>query len=293
MAILSHADYNFRWTSPAPVGFNQTICPPCYHEYIQREVYKQDYLDLFINIKTFERNLIDARYYVKVTGCPILGVLGIPSHDLYTIMLDGALYLLLDYDYPWTGTWTDKESKKKLCIKYVMIGEASPQPTPKIVGYGVEDKNNSFYYNILHIKGTGYFAEPLKAFGIIRQIKNKVHKKAALIDLADKSNILLDIFPFAIDYEPIRDYLNNTGVTEFYFKELMTVINLFKTKYKCKEDVKGVFVAPPTISHYLAKLFNGLTTPITVREGINTFSPPHLIKTSNNFFFNKICCDII
>lgn len=49
MAILSHVDYVYRWTAPAPVGFGQIGCPPCYHEYLQREVYKQDYLDLFIN----------------------------------------------------------------------------------------------------------------------------------------------------------------------------------------------------------------------------------------------------
>jgi hypothetical protein len=267
MAILSHADYNFRWTSPAPVGFNQTTCPPCYHEYIQREVYKQDYLDLFINIKTFERNLIDARYYVKVTGCPILGVLGIPNNDLYTIMLDGALYLLVDYDYP----WTDEELKKKRCIKYIMIGEAAPQQNPKIVGYGVSDKKNSYYYNILHIKSTGYLTAPLEAFAIIN-----TQKKVDLLKLANASSILLDIFPFALNYKSLRDHLNISGVSEYYFQELMDSINHFKTKYNCNEEVKGVFVAPPTISHWLANIVDGgLTVPIIFRLGNNTFIIPH------------------
>lgn len=90
MSILSHADYLHLWTEQAPNRFGQIIDPPCYHEYLQREVYKQDYLDLFFGKKTFERNEINKKYYVKIPN------LEIPEHDIYTINIDGILYLLVE-----------------------------------------------------------------------------------------------------------------------------------------------------------------------------------------------------
>jgi hypothetical protein len=205
-----------------------------------------------------------------------LGVLGIPNHELHTIILDGDLYLLVDYDYP----WTNDELKKKRCIKYVMIGEAAPQQNPKTVGYGVDDFNNSYYYNILHLKSTGYFTQPLTTFEFVGVIGTSNIKRNALLFLADASSILLDLFPYAINYDTIRDHLNKTGVTEFYFQELMVTISLFKTKYKCNEDVKGVFVAPPKISHWLANIINGgLVVPIIFRFGNNTFMTPYFVHS--------------
>ena len=272
MAILSHADYLHRWTAPAPHGFGQIIPPPCYHAYLQREIYFQDYLDLFLNVQTFDRTLIHGKYYVKITGNIILGGLAVPEHDLYTTIENGISYLLVDYDYP----WTDVELNQKRCIKYVMIGEAAPQQNPKTVGYGVSDKKNSYYYNILHIKSTGYLTAPLESFAIIKNPQKKVD----LLNLANASSILLDIFPFALNYKLLRHHLNISGVSEYYFQELMDSINHFKTKYNCNEEVKGVFVAPPTISHWLANIVNGgLIVPIIFRLGNNTFIIPHFARS--------------
>ena len=272
MPILTHADYNFRWTAPAPNGFGQHIAPPCYHEYLQREIYFQDFLDLYIGIATFPRIHIGAFFYVQITGNPILGGLVIPPHPGLVLIHGGNEYLLVDYDYP----WSEDELSIERCIKYVMIGEAAPQQNPKTVGYGVSDKKNSYYYNILHIKSTGYLTAPLESFAIIKNPQKKVD----LLNLANASSILLDIFPFALNYKLLRHHLNISGVSEYYFQELMDSINHFKTKYNCNEEVKGVFVAPPTISHWLANIVNGgLIVPIIFRLGNNTFIIPHFARS--------------
>ena len=288
MAFLSYEEYKKLWTAPAPLGFGKKIGDlPCYYEYLQREIYKQDYLDLFRDGKTFEREFINNIYYVKVPGCPKLGVLGIPNHDLYAVMLDGALYLLVDYDYP----WKKEELDQKRCIKYIMIGEAAPANMAYYFYYILnlqKEKTLNVHKKTKEIikDYKGYVSAPFLAFfGGDAKSCNNMDKKDILLKFANKGVILLDIFHFAIDYDTIRDHLNKTGVTKFYFKELMHEINLFNIKHKCKEDVKGVFVAPPKISHYLAKLLNRLKSPIIFRKGINTFSPPHSIKTGNDFFF--------
>lgn len=290
MAILSYADYNDCWTLPAPRGFGQIGCPPCYHEYLQREIYKQDYLDLFINVKTFERkdDIIAGRFYVKITGNSNLEGLAVPEHDLYTTNENGTSYLLVDYDYP----WTIDELKKKRSIKYVMIGEAAPANMAYFFYYILELQEEKTL--IKNEKGKivkdykGYVTAPYIAFfgGEVESCNDK-RKKQILLDFADKGVILLDIFPFAINYDPIRNDLKHKGIDKSYFNKLM---DLFKTKYNFNDDVKGVFVAPPTISHNLAKEFNGgrLVTPISLRLGINSFNPAHTAKTKNDFFFNEV-----
>jgi hypothetical protein len=286
MKILSYAQYLHCWKE----DFGQTGCPPCYHEYLQREVYKRDFFDLFRKEKniTFKRTKINGRFYIPITSCPILLKLEIPVNELFTIKnSDEISYLIVDYDFQWKEDLNESPS-----IKFIKIGEAAPQPNPKTVGYGGDDKNNSFYYNILHIKNTGYFTEPLKAFGIDVRIKTSIDKKEALKSLAENSSILFDIFPFAINYDPIRNNLNKKGITAKYFNELMNSLKelLMDEKYNFDENVKGVFLAPPKISHFLAIKINetNLEIPVSFEKMENTFHFPHCIKTKNNFFFDKI-----
>ena len=290
MAFLSHLDYQLRWTSSAPLGFGKKIGDlPCYHEYLQREIYKQDYLDLFLNRKTFERTLIHEtnKYYVKVSECDKLGELEIPPHNKFTINYEGNFYLLVDYNYPW-----DKDELKEFrSIEYVMIGEAAPANMAYYFYYILnlqKEKTLNVHKKTKEIikDYKGYVTAPFLAFfGGDAKSCNNMDKKDILLKFANKGVILLDIFHFAINYDTIRDHVNKTGITKHYFKKLMHEINLFNIKHKCKDDIKGVFVAPPKISHYLAKLLNRLTSPIIFRKGINTFSPPHSIKTGNDFFF--------
>lgn len=290
MAILSHAEYLHRWTAPAPNGFGQTISPPCYHEYLQREVYFNDYLDLFRNVRTFNRIPHLGRFYVAITGCPILGILGIPEHELYTINIDGIEYLLVDYDYPWTTT----ELKKKRCIKYLMIGEcAAPLkpviPVNKKCTIPNGDINNTFFYNILHLKSTPYLNAPRLAFGCPDYKPCPENKVETLLCLANKGVLLVDLFPFARVYDSdFRNYLNDNDITENFFNKLMESISIFRLKYKCDKDVLACFVAPPSISHFLANIvnINLVLRPVNFRLGTNTFNPPHF--GHDNLFFNNI-----
>lgn len=286
MAILTYEQYKTSWIN----DFKPKGTLPCYHEYLQREIYKQDYLDLFIYKRTFERVRIDGfvENYVKITGCKILEDLNIP--DLICFFYgNNDKYIKVDYEYPWVDT--DFNRNEKRCIKYVMIGEAAPANMAYYFYYILnlqKEKTLNVHKKTKEIikDYKGYVSAPFLAFfGGDAKSCNNMDKKDILLKFANKGVILLDIFHFAIDYDTIRDHLNKTGVTKFYFKELMHEINLFNIKHKCKEDVKGVFIAPPKISHYLAKLLNRLKSPIIFRKGINTFSPPHSIKTGNDFFF--------
>jgi hypothetical protein len=282
MAILSHADYLHRWTAPAPVGFGQTICPPCYHEYLQREIYFNDYLDLFRNLRTFVRRFHDGRFYVAITGCPILGILGIPEHDIYTINIDGILYLLVDYDYP----WPEEKLMKKRCIKYVMIAEAAPPQNPIIPTSRNLNKLNSYFYNHQHTKATQYFSAPCTAFNILTG-----HKIDKLIKLANNGVLLFDLFPFAINYNGFREFLNEYEISLNFLNgdypnsitnriDYIVQENLFC--YDFIMNINAVFIAPPTISNYFGELINDdLIIPnLIFRLGLNTFSPPHTNRTS-------------
>jgi hypothetical protein len=256
MSILSHADYLYRWTAPAPVGFGQTICPPCYHEYLQREIYFNDYLDLFRNLRTFVRRFHDGRFYVAITGCPILGILGIPKHDIYTINIDGVVYLLVDYDYPWTTT----ELKKKRCIKYLMIGECAAPLKPVIpvnrkctIPNG--DINNTFFYNILHLKSTPYLNAPRLAFGCPDYRPCPENKVETLLCLANKGVLLIDIFPYAINY--VGFHIPNNLVLDL-FNLKMDFINTELCPYACKDFLKFSFVGAISHSNLIITTYGNL-----------------------------------
>jgi hypothetical protein len=290
MSILSHAEYLNRWTATAPNGFGQTICPPCYHEYLQREIYFNDYLDLFRNEKTFEREDFEGyedKFYVKITNCPILGILGIPEHELYTINIDGIEYLLVDYDYPWTNI----ELNNKRYIKYILIGEAAPQQSPKLVGYGLNDNQNSYFYNHYHINTTQFFSAPCSVFDIIDG-----DKKRKLINLADNGFVLLDLFPFATNYNGIRSYLNLNNVTLNYFNNyfdnysihsrVIEITNLFSPNFQ--NQINSALLAPPKTSHFLASYINNNHVDfLNFRNGLNTFE----IENLNDVIF-KLYIDL-
>lgn len=271
-----------------PHGFGQTICPPCYHEYIQREIYQQDYLDLFgaSTTETFPRSNFKGKCYVKITTDPILGALVIPAHPIYVLHTAGNDYLLVDYDFPYPG-----QLNQGRAIEYIMIGEAAPLINPPLVGYGIIDDQNSFFYNILHTKSTGYFTAPLAAFGI--NGNNKINK---LVSLADRGALLLDIFPFAIEYDKIRDSLIISGALNSFWSDSTNPYSLLFRMIPIKPvGQRACLLAPPKISFNIAKQINS-STPLntlglTFKAGINTFSiPSNLITPSSGggFYNSKI-----
>jgi len=272
MSILSHAEYLNHWTAPAPNGFGQTICPPCYHEYLQREIYFNDYLDLFRNEKTFEREDFEGyedKFYVKITNCPILGVLDIPKHELYTINIDGIEYLLVDYDYP----WTDEELDEKRYIKYILIGEAAPQQNVISINECGGDNNNTYFYNITHVgtivmKNGREYRNPTPWLNAPRlnwncpPFQNCPNDKAkTLLCLATKGVLLIDLFPFAISYTKLRGVLNINGVTNFYWYEPINFYSLSNRindiDYLLSNNWDLSLITPCVISGYIINPANG------------------------------------
>ena len=261
--MLTHIDYQNKWSNPAPAGFGRMLRDmPSYHEYLIREIYQQDYLDLYLGAITFNRTPIGGIFYVQITGNPILGVLGIPLNPLYTISSGGNDYIMVDYDYPWTNA----QINQKRCIKYIMIGEAAPQVFPRsVLSYNINDPENSYFYNRLHTNpSTSWLSAPIAAFtpspnGSVLSGPTKLDK---LLYLADNGYILFDLFPFAFSYTtPFRTFLNTSGVSSrFFINEVITKINDVNTAgLLCRtvnidnsSKVIMAFSGPPKIHHYLA-----------------------------------------
>jgi len=166
--MLTLAEYTNLWNtyfaSVVPVASNPIGCPADYSEYINRENMLQDYLDIFRGINT--------RGNIKFRATP-------PFKSWY-------------YLHPFFDSVTGKSKlKKRPCIKYILIAEAPPDTkqvvlkTNCLIAGG--DKNNSFFYNILHLKNTDYFSAPLKAFGLKPKLNCPENKINGLLELVEIS----------------------------------------------------------------------------------------------------------
>ena len=208
--MLTQQQYNALWTNPMPHGFGMPLHNiPSYHQYLQREIYFQDYLDLFGNrkVETFQRHPIigGKKEYVKINGDPILSKLNIPICPNYVLRhTDGKDYLIVDYDFPYSG-----ELNKGRCIKYILVAEACPL------------KGKNYFYDIREIKNQGYLNAAYNASynhnGPAHpwtSLINSQGKIDCLLDLARRGVLLLDLFPFSFSYSTyFREILNNNQVT--------------------------------------------------------------------------------
>ncbi len=243
--MLTLTDYEKLWTDVVPNGFGQLLADiPSYIDYLKREIYFQDYLDLFLRKKTYAR-------------IPIGGGLGVNVNDGKS-----NICVPVDYDYP----WTDKELMQERCIKYIMVGEAPP---PTI--------SNTYFYNTYHLANTPWLDAPVAAFGI----GSALPKKDKLIKLANKCYILIDLFPFVYGYTTgIRTRFNRNCVSEYFFNNYLCssqLAILVNNNLLCNEPILA-FSGPPTIHHFLAHLLAigaiTIPAPITCRSVPNFFIPP-------------------
>jgi hypothetical protein len=176
--MLTQVNYNNLWTVNLGLPI-QTI--PCYYQYLQREVYFQDYLDLFCcpenGEPTNERLVIQGHQTVSVQGLQ-----ADPSGEFTVIDSKGDVRLIVEYDFPF--------DEKKICkgreIKYILIGEAAHSISP------------TYFYNISHIQHTHYFSQPLRAFGQVNG-----NKTIELLSLADAGILLIDLLPYNINYSQV------------------------------------------------------------------------------------------
>lgn len=199
--------------------------------------------------------------------------------------------------------------KTKPCIKYLLIAEACPE-------LGV-----NYFYDITMIQGQGYLKAaydatynglgPAIPWAPLHHPTDKINK---LLDLALRGVLLVDIFPFAIDYntnvhhlgfmQPLREVLINTGITNSFFNDaanLYAVTNrvteIIEEGLTCvdfKNGTNSVLIAPTKISYHLAHQINIIplvTAPLifTIGENSLRLMPPHIIlELPHNYFYHLI-----
>ncbi len=190
----------------------------------------------------------------------------------------------MPYPHPFFDENGNPLLKDKPCIKYIMIGEARPEPNPPIWKNFTPlagDEANTFFYNIQHVKNTAYLSAPQTVWGCPNFRPCPTDKIKTLLCLASKGVLLLDLFPFAVSYSTeFREHLRDCLVVEFFWDSATnpySVVNRIKEirSLLCKE-VQLAFVAPPLISHYLAEGINLSGWPTfgcNHRQGLNTFNP--------------------
>ena len=266
-SMLSYNQFQQLWSNPAPNGFGLPLASlpaDAYPEYCIREIYRQDYLDLFSGVATFTRVNIGGAYYVSITGSTTLSGLGIPFDSLYSLNLGGIHYLRVDYDYPWSAA----DLAKQRVLRYIMIGEAPPQRKP--VGspypFGLSS-SNTYFYHILHTGTTAWLTSPIAAFTPsptgIPSLPVRATKHEKLLYLADNGYYLHDLFPFAIPYAGLRSPLILGGTAQHIFQysvlpELNRLIGGIIPIEASNNKASCIlaFSGPPKIHHHLAHLIS-------------------------------------
>jgi len=220
---------------------------PDYNEYVESENMFEDYLDIFRGINTrMERS--------------------------------GSSNIKWYYDHPFFNG--DKlKLEKKPCIRYVMIGEARPKPNEPVINNCGGDENNTYFYNVTHVKNTRWLSEPCRAFNPLLTRPSCPNQKAALLlDLASKGYVLVDLFPFAITFtSSIRKKMNDLGITNFFYSNYLDPILTALCKLTCHDEKKPIvaFSGSAITHHYLMH---------QIANGILTLNPCFSIYATPNYF---------
>ena len=253
---LSIYQYTALWGNPTPAGFDQRGAPPAYNDYVIRENQLEDYLDIFRGFDTRAARPVP----------PI-----IPA---------GAVWYYPHPFFPPPGYagFVPPPGAPNPTIRYILIAEAAnPVPT--------------YFYNVGHLRGTPYYSAPKDAFNFpIGYIPACIPKSHVLWLLAQQGVLLLDLYPFAINYNTLlRKALNNNKVSAHFWgtpgpvlapETIGARINaLMGMGLLDPEGVKLAFMAPPILSHFLAHQINLGALPnfgTTIRMGVNATIPPVL-----------------
>jgi hypothetical protein len=216
--MLIQTQYNNLWTINLGLPL-QNI--PCFYKYLQREVYFQDYLDLFGCQKngrpTFERLEVQGHQTVSIQG------LRADPNNVYTALDEnGEVRLIVDYDYPFDRNELCKDRE----IKYLLIGEAAPT-------------SGSYIYK--DAKGS-YITAPLTAIGMNVTRLNRTQR---LLEFANNGFLLLDFFPFAINFTSPGIVLNNM-IIGFFIHLMNLKINSLTSLNKATWDF--CFIGPKRTS---------------------------------------------
>jgi hypothetical protein len=241
--MLSKKQFDDLWG--ASIGsLRPTILTPDYNDYLLREGMLEDYLDIFRGYSTRERN----------------GEIRMP------------------YPHPFFNADGTPKLDKTPCIEYILVGEAPRRLIDPTIYNSCSpipgDIENTFFYDIRHIKGTSWLDAPRNAFGARPYTPCPQNKIECLLDLASKGVLLLDLFPFAISFTTgIRSSLNTAGITLDFWNNPLNMYNLQDrinrlSTLLCKEwDLS--FVAPYKISEFIVNPANGFPPLAIVPPGLH------------------------
>jgi len=277
--MLTLPQYNALWTGPMPAGFGRgAIALPPYNDYVIRENQLEDYLDIFRGVNT--RNPIPP-------GAPWVHRAA-PAGGWY--------YNHPFFPPPGVAGFVPPPGAPNPTINYILIAEAALPLSPVHLGavpaFGgqIGDTNNTYFYNVEHLKSTPYLEQVRNAFGIPMRIV----KPQVLWQLAQNGVLLLDLYPYAIDYNDsisstgvtIRNALISAGVSSHFWGNVLPLapktighrINAIAGLLNPIE-VRLAFMAPPILSHFLAGQINAGALGAfgaTIRMGVNAMVPPVL-----------------
>ena len=273
--MLTSAEYDRLWKEIIPIGFqsNLPVSGDNYSAFCDRENMLQDYLDIFRGVNSR----------------------GVPSLRPFPSQNNPSPHPFFNQNR--TSIKRQESSNGSYRIKYILIGEAPP------------NNGINYFYDTTAITGQSYLFEIFNAeYGgkgpgfVLTSPLTSALKIDALIDLANRGVLLLDLFPFATDYT-LRGITRNNlviiGITSSFwcsnvnpYNLIDRILNLYNTNNKIfvqDLEVQIGFIAPPTISHFIAANINSGLLPIpagsTIHIGHNLFGVPAIRYSGNNFFY--------
>ena len=238
-----------------------------YSDYLDRECYFQDYLDLFRGVNTRFPNTV----YTRIFDCPNSHTyLKDPTDEHNNNPAKCLLNILRDdikdniNNKSELGKSLQKDGFPK--IKYVLIAEAPAKQVKKIADLKKKDQAkiggkrypniinfNTYFYDPNQLKPTHYFSAPYKA--LVNKTSNHtsdIEKKIELIEYAIEGALLLDLFPFAIKYD--SNLRNNIVSGEIHFNFWENRANSYSIKNRTdnlssilSDELIGCFIGPPAI----------------------------------------------
>jgi hypothetical protein len=243
MAILTNAKYNDLWIhNPNGTDSFATITrnpiPPSHADYVIRENMLEDYLDIFRGVNTRHHRPMPA----------------------------GGWY----YEHPFFNANGIPLLENVPCIRYVLIGEACPS-----------DGNNYFYdVNELNSKGQVYLRSSYNAtygglgptipWNVMSLPTDKTQK---LVDLARRGVLLIDLFPFAINYNQFRIIFNKTDITRSFWNDIINVnnleIRLSNLSPLLSENWDLCMISPNLVSEFIVDSINKFIELVAIPRGLH------------------------
>jgi hypothetical protein len=241
--MLTRAQYanlwNMHFNPLATVRINPTGCPADFNNFLIREHMFEDYLDIFRGVDTrLNRNV-----------API-----------------GGWY----YNHPFFHPNGNPVIQPPPCIRYLLVAEAAPSGGNNYVYDLNQNGPKQVYFNSIYnavYNGNGPIVPWTSPLTFLS-------KRQYLLDIARRGVLLIDLFPFALDYGEVwggkrrfgigskkgafRLALNNYGITNAFWDDQHNAYSIYSRLDSishqgllCCANWDISMIAPPKISEYL------------------------------------------